>query len=853
MRSINVKRVAAIAAGAAMVGSTLATGLAAVQTSGDVTSFIQTIKANLDDVEVVVGTNGAAISDGVQAAKLAAVLATLNYEEATGVATVPDTSGVTIGEKTVTLQASGVAGTQEQLTSDLYAAKMDRAAGGVNGGFGTAYKNFTITPDMLPNVLTSKEFTAYVGGQSQKYQYREVIRLGYNAGAGLRAVYAEQSNPAGHGLYLYAPYGTILYRLDFTQSNGFPLNVTYSSIPEITMLGQSYAIDTTNSANGRLSLYSGERTSMSAGDEITTDDGYTVKLENVGIIGGNNVAPTFTITSPSGEQDSRQISVQSSFKFFDGTVTLYVESAAQGAYIGTNQATGTATVRIGSQAVDLVDNTAFPLDDAWTVSRVSVTSNALQYVDIKYGSVNDVTSANFQGTVQTGLNEGTVINGPLNSEGNTVFSLQLAGLKQEDNTDVTFTGLGSGTDDLMQASWYSRDGQLQSFEPSSTLLTDIATGAGDDVTLQVSGATLVNDKSVYFKGIDTTTSGGGTQTRLRFAVGSQTNELPLTTPLDSSNQTTLNYASLTNPVTCTITYDATQGTIDITNAGALTYDSTTAGCDLYPDVVGIGSTITIDQGSSLNPYIDLSGITGGTVGYTGVTTEVLPYAYVVEPTQTQNILVVYDSQTSGIDQYTGIEAYNATTTATNASTAYRYVDQAVANVYENNQYDMTMLGTVIDGGAQNVLKVNVAKKARDVILKIAGELTETDTGSSATTVGEGGTVGGVTVNAINAELEGIDTITCGAAEGTLYSKVSAMDPTDLVTTDNAISKSYHLVVGGPFVNTIAQLIDSEGTTTTGAGAQYLIVSDDDTKLLAAGYLASDSVAAIDYLIDLLQA
>src|SRR3989344_7010800 len=172
MKSINVKKVAAIAAGAGMISSVMASGLAAVSTSGDVSTFVSTVKGNLDKVQVVVGTSGADISDGVAAAKLAAVLADLNYR--TGGA---GGSG-TLSNKKVTVSTTGSSGgaiINPAQFDIIYTGGINAANNFKTGGIGSSGN--TITPVNLGQVLSKRDISVVFGGSLNTYKYQEEIRI----------------------------------------------------------------------------------------------------------------------------------------------------------------------------------------------------------------------------------------------------------------------------------------------------------------------------------------------------------------------------------------------------------------------------------------------------------------------------------------------------------------------------------------------------------------------------------------------------------------------------------------------------------------------------------------------------
>ena len=207
MKSINVKRIAAVAAGAAMIGSVMASGLAAVQQTDGVTSLVSSIKANLDTTQVVLGSNGADISDGIQAAKIAAVLASVNYQTASG-------TNLQVSSKSVTLETS--AGATEAITSTSYPVAFTANASGSTGGTGhwaSQPISATLTKDMVPGILAQKSIQASINltgtttYTTSAYNYEDRIFLNATS-----ANYDEGSSQLynGHGLYLNAPINSIV-------------------------------------------------------------------------------------------------------------------------------------------------------------------------------------------------------------------------------------------------------------------------------------------------------------------------------------------------------------------------------------------------------------------------------------------------------------------------------------------------------------------------------------------------------------------------------------------------------------------------------------------------------------------
>ena len=468
MRSLSIKRLTAAAVGTAMVTSALSAGLA-VNTQGDVTSFVQNVKANLNNVEVVAGTNGADISDGIQAAKLAAVLATLNYEEAEGLQMVPDTSGVSLSDKTVKVSSTGGGATVQPTTESFPVVYSTAAPYGTYNYYRTDARSATLTPDTLPGVLSRTTIYAEkTDGTTEQKTFEEQIII--DSGS---VQYSENTNPDGHGLYLGLVGGKdkLHYKLDFAKSGtGFYANHSvYEEVPEITILGHTYGIDTEKLEDDEFALYSGEKATLSSGDEYETSNGYTVKINL--ITEGGSV--TLTVTSPEGSTKTKKLNAGNGFDFFTNEVSVFVQSAAAG-FTEQNVQTGIATLRIGTGSLDFEQGDPFPLDPAWKVNAItfsgSVPDRYLQSVDITYGMDSDdaFEKGDFDGSVKKGLASGAVIAGPKNADGDSLFDIQLIGFggtTSVDTTAIKFESFGNDDYQTMHVWYTDPDGLPNAFTP----------------------------------------------------------------------------------------------------------------------------------------------------------------------------------------------------------------------------------------------------------------------------------------------------------------------------------------------------------------------------------------------------
>jgi len=838
MKSINVKRIAAVAAGVAMVGSVMASGLAVTQ-QGDVTSLVSNIKANLDNTQVVVGTHGADISDGVQAAKIAAVLASVNYAAVS-------TGTVSIKDKSVVLETS--AGATEQITPSSYPVELAVNTAGSGGHYATQTDlGATLTKDTLSSILSQKSLQATINGTSSTYNYADQIRL-----VGVDAKYAEATGSAysGHGLYLNAPSGAMEYRIVF--SNPLPVGAarSYTQIPEINMLGYTIGIDTANVAQNSLPIYSGTKTTMMTGDEVSTADGYKVKLDSVTQGSGNTYYAIYTATDPSGATEtSSQLTTNGDYNFFANKVSVHVD------YVGYDQsaAKGTTITRVTGGKKTLSPNVALPWDENWVVKSIDVSNSGatgfLENITLKYGPVGMVP---FSGTVETGLKEGVVLNGPKTADGTPKFQMQLKGFGSVSNvidtTKVSFDAIGSSgsgyATHLLRPTWTARDGSEQVLGatlPSQVVIPEMS--AADASVTPSAPWIIINDKVLKYVN---TVDAGSNQWSVNFKIGGDNGVDLVVGPFanNSGAAATMTYTSSVNPISCRVTLGSADNP-DQTNV-TIDYDATT--CDILPNHVEFGPATLLTTA----PWLDLRFIQGN-VTFEGSASELnknWPVAVVVAPGMAENVTVVYDSE-AGTDGLTGLRAYlnlpyNASSKTFNQtkSAATSLVNQgASTTVYEDNLYDVTPWSVELDGSVKGKLDVVMPESQRNAIFEISQVIGNVTGGTGTYTATEGQTVGNVKVKTISC--------TASVSGSNLYSPTKVVMPESLVTTDAAASAQYQIVVGGPWVNSVAQGIAGNDLTTTAAGASYLIA--DGNKLLVAGFTAADTASAADALVTLLKA
>jgi hypothetical protein len=539
--------------------------------------------------------------------------------------------------------------------------------------------------------------------------------------------------------------------------------------------------------------------------------------------------------------------------------------------------------------------------------------NNLAYLNLSYGTqtgADPVLAGNFQGNELTGLKEGVVIDGPHNEEGVALWQLELSGFGGATKVDSTRLTVGAVGDDatasdVLHLTWTDVGGHLNEFKPLTKghVATIAELGGAAAGNVQFSSGTapgpwfFINNYSVYFAGVaqDPTASRYAAQ----FYFGGHPNGQLVTTTYNTTVPTTVVAAGVVTGANVTLEYVDISGTtrcrVNITSMSAgrifqgatgSTWNTLPLYCDVWPDAIQFGSIpvmdLSVPVAGILGPWFNATNITDGTIADAAGSNLNRPLLMIHEVanyngqagTSLQGMGVVFDSSTtndytsstSAIGaQPTGLIVFNTTYTngtywgtlidfnysAPNAT----YINTAVPSpAAEGNLHGMTPIGTRIDVvGAEGSREVTfeVPEARRNSIVTVAEIIHESEDVEGATqTLGVGGTVDGVTIEDITADVTGTSNLACGGVAGATYYTKGAMNSNLVVVGKNAATAMYKIVVGGPWVSSLAADIDTGGLTTE-AGAQYLIASGNN--LLSAGLTASDTTAATNQLINLLTA
>jgi len=940
MKSLNLKNIAAIATGVVMAGSVITPALAAVDVGDDVSTFVSTIKENLEDTQVIIGSL-ADVSDAIAGADFVDALREATATEA-DVEVGGTAGGVTIqqGSGSVTLTPAHY--DVEFMNTGFGFALSPFATGNYAFGAvrtGTAGTAVTVTPDVLPDVLFRGDVEAYVttgtgataATSLQKYEYQEEIILG-----GLLGIRWDATDtPIGHGLYLYSPgnlgraaatanynaVNQVMYRLNFGRAGlGLPLNnTTWKKTPVINVLKKEYAMDTiaARQTTPQFVLYPGEAVKMLSGETYTTDDGYIVTVEDVGLQGANTGAlyVNVRVDAPDGDFERLSLDERQGASFFDDKVSVYVDAATGQTYTEEGTVTGRADLRVGHGKLYFNVGSPFPLDELWTITEVDMdtvtvgtsTTNYLGNVTVRYGSPlksDPAEKGGFLGNEFSGLKEGVILDGPKNHDGTPVFNIKLTGFGGATKTDlaeVILTGGGpqkqaisvattpdaaAEANDLavFHVKWTDRGGMVNNFAPdtrSQVAYSDNKLYLGSNAANQgllmntsrpwgmvANTAATGNYHVLYFYGTEIDSSG---QTRAKFSFGGNDGTVVYSTPVASfgyAQTATLTYSDIVDQVTCTIRVLAADR-VNVTSAAA---------CRFAPAIVVMGSDIIMDRGTvgaTTRPNMDLTNVTGaGIWDGTGATESFMPLVYFDEDMPQgnapaaialRNFTAVYDyssaenwlGSTAANDiTYTGIVVANQTFGYNgngthgvhtllgfndfNASTAgtTTLINSATYPVLEANAHHVTVTGSEIDidktPGA-NVLTVKLPESSRNAVITVAETIAEGDEGGS-------------TSYQVGDVLPDGSVVTGVGESGSATAKTYANIRTPVL--DSQASGTYQVVIGGPWVNTVAQTIAGNELTTVAAGTGYLRA--DGNKLLVAGMTGTDTTEAVNKLVDLLE-
>ncbi|MCK4327615.1 MAG: gamma-glutamylcyclotransferase [Candidatus Diapherotrites archaeon] len=819
MKSLNIKKAAAVAAGTALL---VGAALAALPAK----DFYWDVSGNTN-VQIVVGS----LDDAVLAGNLAARIGRKAYVE-TGGAVTPDATG------TVKLKVSGASAVP---TEGTY---MDQDVTG------------TIVNEAIDSLTLGEAHGMHKGTftfNNLEYDYKESVDVS-NA---VTLQYEEDKDH--HGVY-FEDTGSpaVKYRFDFIKNFPYSDNKLNQTL-EIVFLGETYVVNKMTS--NEMHLVKGEKVSLGIGQstDVTVGDlTYTVTLDsasldetgvvNVGyatvtVSGGDLTSPVSTQLDTGNNQDATQ-----------GGFYTYLQSVQKSYTPGQG---GSATLRVGGELLKLIDNDKFPGSDIWKVDIVNAPPNT-NYVDLylnkNYGK-NDMV---------------TEIVGPKG-----YFTLKYAGTNADRNEievdKFTIHGTESSDryiiDELTYSDTYENQYTVDMWDDSDyrgqTFLAENASayvGYADNFTnhtinqigyfpLRSGDYFIANEQPIK---IDT------------IYYRSAPNQAKSYVKLNDIKYTLSNYGNIT---AANAKGDNEMAAVNAVGPFFLGYDNTTAGAQLIWEEIAVSTNqgtqnvnisltsgdymdygsedvIYVMSGADQNitsDYYDLwwPGPMWNWTNYTNITTGGHEYVY------ENNTLVaaiyrapgsavhgfVYDVTASG--DYEGIREVFSD-----------YIRQSVDKSGEDRFLYEELAYANLEATDSSTVEVEVFKENAKLRATLTPGVSETTgVSESAFTVDTTKTfpydvTSDVTVTELTCDVESVAT---GVTFGTVSSNLVVSDSTS--PTGNAI------VIGGHYVNKLA-VGKTEGTLT---GAGTTMTELDGSTLYVAGYTASDTASAVNSLISAIEA
>ncbi|MBT4870085.1 MAG: S-layer protein [Candidatus Diapherotrites archaeon] len=385
MKGLSIKKIAAIGIGAALVGSALAPVVSAeafnnldTLAKSDVVS-----DAGVPVVDVVVG-GSAAISDVVWAGNIAARVAQLATKPSTGDGTAEVTDGtadISVGG----VQSTTGSGNTDENVMDFTASVSEFAP--IKADYSDSSQFANISGRTIKVNGTESQINIDENVQATLDVDVQTIADGISPGATVAKVSSNgivYSLNLGSGLQ-YAGNGE-LTNLDANSANNM----------KIPLLGQEYVVDTISST--KLVLYADTTpTELAVGEtvEVAGVGDYegktlTVKLIDLVATGGGTTAYQAKWALLDGETVLKYVQQTPAYELKDEFGTEYFTESVYVSAAGENVAAGTytATVRTGSQRIEIRNNAVFPYDSTKTTNPewkayVNTASNKITSVQIK--------------------------------------------------------------------------------------------------------------------------------------------------------------------------------------------------------------------------------------------------------------------------------------------------------------------------------------------------------------------------------------------------------------------------------------------------------------------------------------
>ncbi|MBN3036946.1 MAG: S-layer protein [Candidatus Diapherotrites archaeon] len=838
MKSITVKKVAAVAAGTAMlVGAALAATVPALEKG-----FFVDSNGNAN-AQIVVGSN-AAVSDGIAAANLAAVVGGKAYVETSGgeeVTVLGADIGAT-GKASVQTGSTTTSGSGSSIQIEPGAATYEDSIYTANNG--GVWILTTANAAFLKSGTLTGDFTTATG--SEEYTYSEQIRVGTSTSTttGIRLYYSEDTDK--HGIYWFASppasntnteYGEVEYELYFN-TPVFDRN-TPTGAPEIYFLGEKHIVNGWDVDGGKITLIKGSGATLGVGqstDMTVGEDTYTVTLNDASLNEVSSIGQASITVKKGTTEQTIALDTSSTRDATVGGLYVFLESVAKSYTPGQG---GTAKLRMGGEKLALEDGALFSGNNEWKVRFVTDSAGtSLQRIRVALSETYDLND------------KATTIKGPKD-----YFQIVYSGptAPATENIEITTSNYK-----ISKFTYPDKEGTLNEVEvqDSSNIIKTFfqeMNSTNYTVALTTDKYFIIDDEVVRYQSYDST---GTTVGDVRITLKTYGDEAVSYNPSAFYPTSTDRRAAYFDAITVAgTTVDAVlilDSTVNETTAWAamnasgrmwasrlgMKNASAFVAGQLFVDTNNDGVVNTaLNLNTKDGHYINVQGLgaaydVGGTNVYVNLT------EYGSSSIASQGYMYVYSvnvSSNEGMYVNSNKNWINGAAAAGNLTVA-----MGTTAGYDNNKYGYTAWGTSAETTTtKTTLKMPKEAVKLNVFVgqpagsTVAGEIMYTLPGWTAD--------------------EYLTNFECAANDYT-YKKSAGVEFGNIgtiVVDDNTQPTGNAIVIGGHMVNKLAVGV-TEGELTA-SGGQYVAFSDTGKTLYVAGYTATDTMGAVNDLITAVKA
>ena len=843
MKGLNVKRIAAIGLGAALVGSVLAPAVMAATYS----NLTELKKENVVDstgtpvVDIIVGSMGQA-PDVVWAGNIAAKVAQLATIDVAGSGT--KTVDITVGGTT------SVSGAGETVESALSFTAAE-----------TAFTNIGVTNTKMPSLVNNP--AAKIKQNSTDYT---TISIQESLDGSIDAAYQKavgSSNYAVGELTGSVAKGALSYSVDLGTAIDLTANQTNMDSNSrydirIPWLGKTYVVDEVNSTDKKIVMYSDTTpTNLEVGQTVTVTPaaayaGKAMVIELVDLIqvgsGNTTYEPKWALKIDGVVQKYVQKSATTSYNLKDEFGTGYFSDSIYVTSAGLNLVANkyTATIRTGTSRLELRDGKGYPYTGDSTVDSKSQwkvvfnVATAPTKITLENQWKYDKVTGSETDTSKNVLKVGEEITLP-----DDFAKFKFVGFQTKPSTEVV---LGNS--------------ELQYVDQKGTTITvplykqfDIDFNAPVVVTiadqeytfwLENGIASAARDLNVaYIKGnysSATAISSSWTAADLNFnGIG--------TMPTIGLDLGAKNYGSTASrDINYVLVADESTEKAFLLLKGAQTFPVYNKAHDVaktvleFIDTNNAGTSTVAYYYPNIQEFIADGNVGNDNAAYDSDNKYAAKFTYTDGSTVADVVSMYLKADEAGdvwnyeaMKNETGLTIYGPNRDATNGS----FWDSAIR---DGSDYLLSAFATdgtdIVSDNAVFTLTVPEEARLVEAYLGATGTSTTTTGGTKYTNVAVGETQGNVTIDVIT-----------GATSGKQIVKVGNIVKLD---TDSAYGKS--IIVGGFLVNKAAKNLPVDGKTLeerlTAAG-DYVSAVLADGKIVVAGYTADDTATAAKELIAVL--